>query len=459
MKNVQALLKKEQAAREVLANIGTEKEALAINKLTEVKEILTALGCDYLLETNTIERIVEREIEKIVEKVIEVEVVKEVEVIKEVEKIIEVSGPVQIVKDMEEIEKHLDTISILNTQLIAKDKELEKLKKTIATMQQNTAKKETNVEESVKTILDNRKQIERETVADMINNAPDLEEVAIEIDVTSLTKAEENSYMEFLASQEEVQEPVFETINVEEDMPQFVKVTNINTGVNDKAKMYQTEKGYLIASATTDEITWLFKDDISFKYKLAVEKMLVKEYNFLTSRTKLSPITVERDNGYLARCGAVEGQQNFSARDKVAGYVKLNGRFYLYVYQLSAVKPFLKSLDLVIAGEAHTYPKNDKAVTTVKSIIMDMVREYKIEISNLKEERDKESVKTTKEFNAKQSARKKQREEEKALLVKSGIAVQIQGGLKPGISSASSNTVDKTKKMNPILDQLAGEMF
>lgn len=426
MKNVQALLKKEQVAREVLANIGTEKEALAINKLIEVKEILTALGCDYLLETNTIER----EIEKIVEKVIEIEVVKEIEVIKEIEKIVKVPGPVQVVKDMEEVEKHLDTIAVLKTQLIANEKEIEKFKKTIATMQQNIVKKETKEKD-----------------------------VAVEIAVTSLTKAEEDSYMEFLASQEVVQEPVFNTINVEEDMPQFVKVTNINTGVNDKAKMYQTEKGYLIASATTDEITWLFKDEISSKYKIAVENMLVKEYNFLTSRTKLSPVTVQRDNGYLARCGAVEGQQNFSARDKVAGYVKLSGRFYLYVYQLSAVKPFLKSLDLVIAGEAHTYPKNDKAVTTVKSIIMDMVREYKVGISKLKEESDKKSVEATKEFNAKQSARKKQREEEKALLVKSGIAVQRQGGLKPGISSDSSNTVDKTKKINPILDQLAGEMF
>ena len=39
MKNVNALLKKEQQAKDILANIGREKEELAIKKLAEVKEI------------------------------------------------------------------------------------------------------------------------------------------------------------------------------------------------------------------------------------------------------------------------------------------------------------------------------------------------------------------------------------------------------------------------------------
>ena len=62
MKNVKELLKKEQQAKDILANIGREKEELAINKLTELKEILAALDCSYLLETNTIEKVVEKEI-------------------------------------------------------------------------------------------------------------------------------------------------------------------------------------------------------------------------------------------------------------------------------------------------------------------------------------------------------------------------------------------------------------
>lgn len=43
MKNVNELLKKEQQAKDILANIGREKEELAINKLAELKEILAAL--------------------------------------------------------------------------------------------------------------------------------------------------------------------------------------------------------------------------------------------------------------------------------------------------------------------------------------------------------------------------------------------------------------------------------
>ena len=60
MKNVNALLKKEQQAKDILANIGREKQDLAIKKLTEVKEILAALDCSYLLETATVEKVVEK---------------------------------------------------------------------------------------------------------------------------------------------------------------------------------------------------------------------------------------------------------------------------------------------------------------------------------------------------------------------------------------------------------------
>ena len=247
MKNVNELLKKEQQAKDILANIGREKEELAINKLAELKEILAALDCSHLLEAKTIERIVEK---AIIKKGKVVEVVKEnnpVNITINKGKIVQ--GPVQVVQDMTEIEKHLDTIA-------EQKKEIEKLKKTIATMQRNAAKKE-------------------------ISNP-----------------SEEEDYMAFLASQEEsimseinayeqiIEEPKEEIVEVKEenkdtDKPQFVTVSNAKVGKNPNAKLYQTEKCYLIASPTTDEITWLSNEELSDAYKIAVENMLVAEHKFL----------------------------------------------------------------------------------------------------------------------------------------------------------------------------------
>ena len=112
MKNVNALLKKEQQAKDILANIGREKKDLAIKKLTEVKEILAALDCSYLLETATVEKVVEKEVNPV-----NVTITKG--------KIVELPGRIQVVQDMTEIEKHLDTIP-------AQKKEIKSLKKSRA---------------------------------------------------------------------------------------------------------------------------------------------------------------------------------------------------------------------------------------------------------------------------------------------------------------------------------------
>lgn len=296
MKNVNELLKKEQQAKDILANIGREKEDLAIKKLAELKEILAALDCSYLLETTTIEKVVERAISINKGKI--VEIVKEVNPVNvTINKGKIIPGPIQVVQDMTEIEKHLDTIA-------AQKKEIEELKKTIAELQ------------AVKT----QEVIETTNISD------------------------EDDYMAYLASQEESimseinyyeqQEPVVEEQVKEEkktekeekkniDAPQFVKVSNSKVGKNPNAKLYQTEKCYLIASPTTDEITWLSNEELSDEYKIAVENVLVNEHKFLTNRTKLSPIKINRDNAYMARSSAIKGVTEFSMEDVLVGYVKL----------------------------------------------------------------------------------------------------------------------------------------
>ena len=451
MKNVKELLKKEQQAKDILANIGREKEELAINKLTELKEILAALDCSYLLETNTIEKIVEKEIEKIVEKVVEVEVVKEVVVEKIVE--VEVPGPVQVVQDMTEIEKHLDTIA-------KQKKEIEMLRKELAEKEAQLEEKKIN--EKVSNVLSNRTKKERKSAIDMINEAPDVDDIGIEIEIPeSINPSEEEDYMAFLTSQEEsimseinayeqiIEEPKEEIVEVKEenkdtDKPQFVTVSNAKVGKNPNAKLYQTEKCYLIASPTTDEITWLSNEELSDAYKIAVENMLVAEHKFLTNRTKLSPVKINRNNGYMARSSAIKGITEFSMEDVLVGYVKIDNKFYLYSYCPKYARPNVDSLEAIIAKQNKTMP-NMSIVTKVTAVVIDMYKEYKALIDATKKETEKVAEENAKSFNEKQEARKAQREGDEALIAAAGLLDKVKKNKKkvvPTVSFSSSSILD-----------------
>lgn len=422
MKNVNELLKKEQQAKDILANIGREKEDLAIKKLAELKEILAALDCSYLLETTTIEKVVERAISINKGKI--VEIVKEVNPVNvTINKGKIIPGPIQVVQDMTEIEQHLDTIA-------AQKKEIEELKKTIAELQ-----------------------------------AVKVQEV---IETTNIS--DEDDYMAYLASQEEsimselkhyeqqepvVEEPVKEEVKEDKkdlDAPQFVKVSNSKVGKNPNAKLYQTEKCYLIASPTTDEITWLSHEKLSDEYKIAVENVLVNEHKFLTNRTKLSPIKINRDNAYMARSSAIKGVTEFSMEDVLVGYVKLNGKFYLYSYSPKFARPSVDSLDAIIAKKSKTMPEMS-IVTKVTAEVIDMYKEYKALLDANKKEADKKAEESAKSFNDKVEARRAQRESDEALIAKAGLLNKVKKNKKKLIPSPV-NVLNSS-----ILDEVEDELF
>lgn len=432
MKNVNELLKKEQQAKDILANIGREKKDLAIKKLTEVKEILAALDCSYLLETATVEKAVEKEVNPV-----NVTITKG--------KIVELPGRVQVVQDMTEIEKHLDTIA-------AQKKEIESLKKSIAKWKEIAEAAQKDFEAKDKQIADMQAAIKTKEVVET---------------------SEEDDYMAFLASQEEsimseinyyeqqesvVEEPVKEEKKTEKeekkniDAPQFVKVSNSKVGKNPNAKLYQTEKCYLIASPTTDEITWLSHEKLSDEYKIAVENVLVNEHKFLTNRTKLSPIKINRDNAYMARSSAIKGITEFSMEDVLVGYVKLNGKFYLYSYSPKFARPSVDSLDAIIAKKSKTMPEMS-IVTKVTAEVIDMYKEYKALLDASKKEADKKAEESAKSFNEKVEARRAQRETDEALIAKAGLLNKIKKNKNNRIPSA----VDVLK--SSILDDIEGDLF
>lgn len=424
MKNVNELLKKEQQAKDILANIGREKEELAINKLTELKEILAALDCSHLLEAETIERIVEK---AIIKKGKVVEVVKEnnpVNITINKGKIVQ--GPVQVVQDMTEIEKHLNTIA-------EQGKEIERLREKLAEKEAAKITETTNV-------------------------------------------FNEDDYMEFLASQEEsimselkhyeqqqpiVKEQVKKEVKEEKktekgekkniDAPQFVEVSNSKVGKNPNAKLYQTEKCYLIASPTTDEITWLSNEELSDAYKIAVENMLVAEHKFLTNRTKLSPVKINRNNGYMARSSAMKGITEFSMEDVLVGYVKIDNKFYLYSYCPKYARPNVDSLEAIIAKQNKTMP-NMSIVTKVTAVVIDMYKEYKALIDTTKKEAERVAEENAKSFNEKQETRRAQREADEALIAAAGLLDKVKKDEKKVVSTASFSS-------SSMLDDIEAELF
>lgn len=424
MENVKELLKKEQQAKDILANIGREKEELAINKLTELKEILAALDCSHLLEAETIERIVEK---AIIKKGKVVEVAKEnnpVNITINKGKIVQ--GPVQVVQDMTEIEKHLNTIA-------EQGKEIERLREKLAEKEAAKITETTNV-------------------------------------------FNEDDYMEFLASQEEsimselkhyeqqqpiVKEQVKKEVKEEKktekgekkniDAPQFVEVSNSKVGKNPNAKLYQTEKCYLIASPTTDEITWLSNEELSDAYKIAVENMLVAEHKFLTNRTKLSPVKINRNNGYMARSSAMKGITEFSMEDVLVGYVKIDNKFYLYSYCPKYARPNVDSLEAIIAKQNKTMP-NMSIVTKVTAVVIDMYKEYKALIDTTKKEAERVAEENAKSFNEKQEARRAQREADEALIAAAGLLDKVKKDEKKVVSTASFSS-------SSMLDDIEAELF
>ena len=424
MENVKELLKKEQQAKDILANIGREKEELAINKLTELKEILAALDCSHLLEAETIERIVEK---AIIKKGKVVEVVKEnnpVNITINKGKIVQ--GPVQVVQDMTEIEKHLNTIA-------EQGKEIERLREKLAEKEAAKITETTNV-------------------------------------------FNEDDYMEFLASQEEsimselkhyeqqqpiVKEQVKKEVKEEKktekgekkniDAPQFVEVSNSKVGKNPNAKLYQTEKCYLIASPTTDEITWLSNEELSDAYKIAVENMLVAEHKFLTNRTKLSPVKINRNNGYMARSSAMKGITEFSMEDVLVGYVKIDNKFYLYSYCPKYARPNVDSLEAIIAKQNKTMP-NMSIVTKVTAVVIDMYKEYKALVDATKKEAERVAEENAKSFNEKQETRRAQREDDEALIAAAGLLDKVKKNKKKVVPTASFSS-------SSMLDDIEAKLF
>lgn len=417
MKNVQELLEQQKKARkEFKTQQALEREALAINVLADTKEILRTLKCEYLLEAEVKEVVIE----------------KEIEVIKEVEKLVEVKVP--------------DTKSseILKQAIKSKDAYIVELEEQLQNKAFNAAENGyvvDGIEVSIAIVKELNDKIAKLQEQLACNETPEVKEIAID---------EEAAYLEYLASQEECpsvveEEPVVIEKEKEEVLAPvttevYVKQLKANISkYNGSARIYQTDKCYLIASPTTDEITWLSNVELTEEYKLVVENKLVDEFKFLPARTKLSPITINRENGYMARVSAKEGYQNFSMRDVLSGYVKINNKFYLYSYSPASTNVFVEDFDKKRRGETKTFPAGMKE--RIVPIVMDMYKEYK-ELLDAKIKQDEiKAEEAALKFNERVASRDKQREADKEIVARTLKTANKNKGVKAPKAVVMSDTL------------------
>lgn len=469
MKNVQLLLNKEKQAKEaivqaqnVLANIGQEKEELGIQILAEAKEKLDILEVGYLLNANIAERVMAPvRITRLDGRVLKLRARKQdVEKIAELEKQLKETQDkldatqkkeqeyVDTIKDYNTKEKELEkkiselessnNSDILKQAIVSKDKYITELQSKLsdkAYQAANDGYVVDGVEISLAVVNELNDEIEklREEMAEkeaaisklnkkvkaleLINEAPELDEVATEIDFN------DNGYMELLASQEAQYvniptetiitgiEKQQETKDIKPEVkgPEFVKTSAAVFSKNSRAKLYQTESCYFIASPYAKEITWLSYNTLTEEYKQQVIDRLVKDFNFNASRVELSPIVIQDSISYMARTHAHLGVETYSIDDVYCGYVKKNNDFILYSYFPNTNKMHIESLNkklLMAEGKLsakNTMPDDKKVLAFVNSKVRNMYKKYKEQTSKILDAQQQSAAEATEQFNANQS--------------------------------------------------------
>ena len=328
---------------------------------------------------------------------------------------------------------------------------------------QGGSDKDKQISDTVKNVLDNRKGdgkrggTPKERFINEFNNITDEDIDAATFEIPTGNDNKEESKQE----------------ESEVKAPEFVKEVCAQVGGNVNAKLYQTESCFLIASSTTKEITWIANGPISDEYKDAVEQMLIAEKKILPNRLQLSPVIVQTEDGYMARANAVNGVDKFDREDILVGYVKIDGKFYLYSYSAQYRSPGknIKSLDALLNNDPIVNP--DKAMCSrVTSRVWKMNKEYQ---KLVKEEIERRAEEAKASSEAREEKKKKRNSRFKAnteLVLQSGIAIGKKESKLKGINVSTGNsgvtTVNNggettisgdTTAIGEMVDDFAASMF
>ena len=304
--------------------------------------------------------------------------------------------------------------------------------------------KDKQIEDTVKNVLDNRKGdgkrggTPKERLVNEFNNITDEDIDAVTFEIPTGNDNKEES---------------------EVKAPEFVKEVCAQVGKNINAKLYQTESCLLIASSTTKEMTWIADGPISDEYKAAVEQMLVAEKKILPTRVELSPVIVQTEDGYMARAKAANGVDKFADEDVVVGYVKIDGKFYLYSYGIQYRSPGqknIKSLDAILNNDPIVNP-DEKMCARVTNRVWKMKKQYLQEVKEMMVQKDAQAKANSDARKEKKDKRKSRFQANTELVLQSGIEVGKKTSKLTGLN-VEGNGGGKTA-VGQMVDDFAASLF
>ena len=304
--------------------------------------------------------------------------------------------------------------------------------------------KDKQIEDTVKNVLDNRKGdgkrggTPKERLVNEFNNITDEDIDAVTFEIPTGNDNKEES---------------------EVKAPEFVKEVCAQVGKNINAKLYQTESCLLIASSTTKEMTWIADGPISDEYKAAVEQMLVAEKKILPTRVELSPVIVQTEDGYMARAKAANGLDKFADEDVVVGYVKIDGKFYLYSYGIQYRSPGqknIKSLDAILNNDPIVNP-DEKMCARVTNRVWKMKKQYLQEVKEMMVQKDAQAKANSDARKEKKDKRKSRFQANTELVLQSGIEVGKKTSKLTGLN-VEGNGGGKTA-VGQMVDDFAASLF
>lgn len=304
--------------------------------------------------------------------------------------------------------------------------------------------KDKQIENTVKNVLDNRKGdgkrggTPKERLVNEFNNITDEDIDAVTFEIPTGNDNKEES---------------------EVKAPEFVKEVCAQVGKNINAKLYQTESCLLIASSTTKEMTWIADGPISDEYKAAVEQMLVAEKKILPTRVELSPVIVQTEDGYMARAKAANGVDKFADEDVVVGYVKIDGKFYLYSYGIQYRSPGqknIKSLDAILNNDPIVNP-DEKMCARVTNRVWKMKKQYLQEVKEMMVQKDAQAKANSDARKEKKDKRKSRFQANTELVLQSGIEVGKKTSKLTGLN-VEGNGGGKTA-VGQMVDDFAASLF
>jgi hypothetical protein len=309
--------------------------------------------------------------------------------------------------------------------------------------------KDKQIGDTVKNVLDNRKGdgkrkgTPKERLINEFNNITDEDIDAVTFEIPAGDDNKEESKQE----------------ESEVKAPEFVKEVCAQVGKNVNAKLYQTESCFLIASSTTKEMTWIADGPISDEYKAAVEQMLVAEKKILPTRVELSPVIVQTEDGYMARAKAANGVDKFADEDVVVGYVKIDGKFYLYSYGIQYRSPGqknIKSLDAILNNDPIVNP-DEKMCARVTNRVWKMKKQYLQEVKEMMVQKDAQAKANSDARKEKKDKRKSRFQANTELVLQSGIEVGKKTSKLTGLN-VEGNGGGKTA-VGQMVDDFAASLF